>query len=182
MEPSPGKQMGLAMRAVANMHSDCLKLFSDLDKNYPALKSFYGNHVTMDMGRTIGRRMYLAEGLIRLYHLPNRLADFLSINICFFDLKDPKFSEPLFVVARICYEEGAVEKSEQLRRGWDPWFGFLSWAPERKLGEAISLENPRQREAIEKMTLAAMPLMEIHAVSDATALVTLVGGPPGTPP
>ena len=178
MENSPGKQMVLAMTAVANMHSDCIKLFEDLDKAIPSLKSFYNTVVTLDLGSSMSARQYLAEGLIRLYHAPHNEADFLSVNICLFDINDPRFTEPLFVVARINYEPGAVDQKEKLKRGWDPWYAFLSWVPERKLGEAMTLDRPKQRKAIERITVAAVPLLDVHTITDATALIDLVGGLP----
>jgi hypothetical protein len=180
MENNPGKQMVLAMKAVANMHSDCIKLFEDLDKAVPSLRSFYNTVVTLELGSSMSARQYLAEGLIRLYHAPHNEAEFLSVNICFFDFNDPRFTEPLFVVARISYEPGAVDQKEKLKRGWDPWYAFLSWAPERKLGEAITLDRPKQREAIERITVAAVPLLNIHTSADAVALIDLVGGLPIT--
>ena len=112
MENSPGKQMVLAMTAVANMHSDCIKLFEDLDKAIPSLKSFYNTVVTLDLGSSMSARQYLAEGLIRLYHAPHNQADFLSVNICLFDINDPRFTEPLFVVA----SPGALSSQERLTR------------------------------------------------------------------
>jgi len=68
MEGNPGKQIVLAMKAVANMHSDCIKLFEDLDKAFPSLKSFYNTVVTLELGSSMSARSYLAGGLIRLYH------------------------------------------------------------------------------------------------------------------
>jgi hypothetical protein len=180
MEDNPGKQMVLAMKAVANMHSDCIKLFEDLDKAFPSLKSFYNNVVTLELGSSMSVRCYLAAGLIRLYHEPRNEAEFLSVNICFFDPNDPRFTEPLFVVARISYEPGPIDQKEKLKRGWDPWYAFLSWAPDRKLGEAMPIDRPKQREAIEQVTVAAAPLLNIHTLADALNLVNLVGGPPGT--
>jgi len=181
MEDNPGKQMVLAMKAVANMHSDCIKLFEDLDKAFPSLKSFYNTVVTLELGSSMSaHRYYLAEGLIRLYHEPHNEAEFLSVNICFFDLNDPRFTEPLFVVARISYEPVAIDQKEKLKRGWDPWYAFLSWAPDRKLGEAMPIDRPKQREAIEKVIVAAAKLLDIHTIADALTLVNLVGGPPAT--
>jgi len=177
MEDNPGKQMVLAMKAIANMHSDCIKLFEDLDKALPNLRSFYNNVVTLELGNSMSARRYLAEGLIRLYHAPHNEAEFLSVNICLFD-NDPRFTEPLFVVARISYEPGAVDQKEKVKRGWDPWYAFLSWAPERKLGEAMMLDRPKQRGAIEKITVAGLPLLDIHTIADAVALIDLVGGAP----
>lgn len=180
MEDNPGKQMVLAMKAVANMHSDCIKLFEDFDKAFPNLKSFYNNVVTLELGSSMSLRSYLAGGLIRLYHEPHNEAEFLSVNICFFDLSDPRLTEPLFVVARISYEPGTIDQKEKLKRGWDPWYAFLSWVPDRKLGEAITIDRPKQRETIEKVTVAAAPLLNIHTIAEALTLVNLVGGPPAT--
>lgn len=177
MEDSPGKQMMLAMKAVANMHSDCIKLFEDLDKALDGLKSFYNNVVTLELGSSMSARTYLAEGLIRLYHSQGNEAEFLSINVCFFDLKDVRFTEPVFVVARISYEPGLIDQNEKLTRGWDPWRAFFSWAPERDYGRAITIERPKQREAIEKVIVVATPLLKIHTIADALTLIHVVGRP-----
>jgi hypothetical protein len=175
MEDSKGFQVTRAMKAIANLHGDCVKLFEDLDKALPNLKSFYNTVVTLELGSSMSARRYLAEGLIRLYHSQGNEAEFLSINICFFDSNDPRFTEPIFVAARITYEPGSVDQKEKLKRGWDPWYAFLSWAPERKYGEAMTLDRPKQREAIEQVTVAAKPLMDIRTIEDALAVLDLVG-------
>jgi len=177
LEHTPGEQMMFAMKAVANMQSDCIQLFEDLDKALPGLKSFYNTVVTLDLGYTMSARRYLAEGLIRLYHSPENDAEFLSINICFFDLNDPRFTEPIFVVARISYEPTSVDQKEKTKRGWDPWYAFLSWSPERKYGEPVTIERPKQREAIEKIAVIAAPLLTINSIDDAIALIDKVGRP-----
>ncbi len=177
MEISPGSQIVLAMKSIVKMHSDCIKLFEDLDKSMLGFKSFYNNVVTLELGSSMSARRYLAEGLIRLYFRPGDENEFLSVNICFYDLNDPRFVEPIFVVARITYEPMAVDQREKLKRGWDPWYAFLSWIPERRYGEAVTIQRPKKRDTIETITVAAAPLFTIRTLESAVALIDLVGRP-----
>ena len=177
MSASPGEQLLNSMKAIANLHGDCIKLFEDLDRALPELKSFY-NAVTTDLGSAMSARRYLADGLIRLYHPRDNESEFLSFNIAFYDMNDPLLTEPLLIAARISYEPVPIDQKERAQRIWDPWAAFLSWSPKRVFGEAIVLERPAKRGSIEKITVSASPLMSIRSISEALELVAVVGGPP----
>jgi hypothetical protein len=177
MGTEQGKQVGIALKAVLEMQSDCIKLIEDLDKFMTGYRSVYGNIVTLDLGSTIGRKTYVAEGLIRLYARPKEHANVLCINICFFDRNDPKFVEPILVAANIIYESIPPDQSESPRRCWDAWHAFLDWAPERVFDQPITLTQPPKRPTIETVTVAAMPLFGIKNIDDVKRLVELVGRP-----
>jgi hypothetical protein len=55
MENDQGKQIVLAMKAVANMHSDCIKLFEDLDKAIPAFGKLVWPISAVCFGPPLGR-------------------------------------------------------------------------------------------------------------------------------
>jgi hypothetical protein len=177
MDADYGKQMGKAIRAVLDMQDDCIRLFHDLDKALIEYVSLYGNVVTLNLGSSITRRAYFAEGLIRLYARKGREDQVLGINICFYDENDLTLAEPLFVVANTRYLTGVADQQEKVKKGWDPWSAFLGWSPERVYGTAITIERPTKRSSIEQVTVAAAPLYSITSLEAATHLVDLVGRP-----
>ena len=177
MSNEAGVRMCLAMEAVVHLHQDCIKLINDIDKHMQGYQSYYDNTVTQGLGSAISNRRYLADGLMRFYYRTNDLSKMLGVNVCFFDLDDPKFIEPIFVVANLTYERADVDYAEKYRRAWDPWYSFLNWAPERVYGQPISLTAPKGRENITTVTLAAIPLYDVKTAAAAIALVDMVGKP-----
>jgi hypothetical protein len=173
METDYGKQMGKAIRAVLDMQDDCIRLIHDLDKSLSEYESLMGNAVTLGLGSSIYKRTYLAEGLIRLYRRKTKEDQVLGVNICFYD--DSKVVEPLFIVANTRYLAGVPE--ENTKKGWDPWYAFLSWSPERVFNMPITIEKPSKRSNIELVTVAAAPLYTILNLEAATRLIDLVGRP-----
>jgi hypothetical protein len=173
METDYGKQMGKALRAVRDMHDDCIRLIHDLDKALNGYESLMGNVVTLGLGSAIYKRTYLAEGLIRLYRRKSKEDHVLGVNICFYD--DLRVVEPIFIVANIHYFAGVPE--ENTKKGWDPWFAFLEWSPERTFNKALSIEKPSKRPNIELVTVAAAPLYTILNLEAATHLIDMVGRP-----
>lgn len=172
-----GKQMAEAMSAVRGMHSDCIRLFRDLDRELSGYDSLYGNIVTLNLGSSISRQVYLAEGLIRLYVPRGNEQEMLGINICLFDENDSAFVEPLFVAANIRYTSATSDPQEKTRKGWDPWYAFLDWSPQREFRKAMVIEKPLKRPSIERVTVAGAALYSVVTLEDALALVDLVGRP-----
>jgi hypothetical protein len=179
MEADYGKQMGKAIRAVLEMHADCIRLFHDMDKALDDYESLLGNVVALNQGTTIGRREFIAEGLIRLYVRKGSEDRVLGVNICFYDQNDKKFVEPIIVVANIRYLPSSSDPQEKLKKVWDPWHAFLSWIkPDQRIyGEAITIEKPSKRPSVEQITVAAAPLYTITSLKAAMQLVDLVGRP-----
>ena len=175
MAVEPGRQMDRAMKAVIKMHVDCIKLFNDLDAAMDGFDSYFGNVVTQQLGSSINNRKYIADGLIRFYYRGKNDADMLGINVCFYDLNDPKFVEPILVAAHIVYQPMTVDQTEKYQRGWDPWFAFLSWGNDRRYGEPIQIERPRKRGTIEHLTVAAQPLFSVNNAG--LVLIDMVGRP-----
>lgn len=177
MSADYGKQMAEAMSAVRGMHSDCIRLFRDLDRELSSYESLYGNVVTLNLGSSISRQVYLAEGLIRLYVPKGNERQMLGINICFFDENDPAFVEPLFVAANIQYASATSDPQEKTRKGWDPWYAFLEWSPLRVYGQPIVIDKPPKRPSVERITVAAGPLYSVETLEDALSLIGFVGRP-----
>jgi hypothetical protein len=169
--------MVVAMKAVYKMHSDCIKLFEDLDKSLNGFKSLYNHVVTFGLGNSMVSSRFVADGLTRLYSRPGNNTDFLGVNICFYDVNDPQFVEPILVAAKISYEPDTMEPAEKLKRCWDPWFAFLEWAPTRSYYEAMTINRPSKRGTIEEITVAAVPLFNITSLESALALIDIVGRP-----
>ncbi len=177
MADEPGLQMDRAMKAVIKMHGDCIKLFHDLDAAMSGFDSYFGNVVTQQLGSSINNRKYIADGLIRTYYRPSDESQMLGVNVCFYDLNDPRFVEPMLVVANLSYQPMTVDQGEKYLRGWDPWFAFLSWNKDRKYREAIRIERPKKRGTIEHVVVAAAPLFSISNLQTALEVVDLVGRP-----
>jgi hypothetical protein len=171
MEDDYGKQMGKAIRAVLEMHADCIRLFHDMDKALDDYESLLGNVVALNQGTTMGRREFIAEALIRLYVRKRSEDRVLGVNICFYDQNDKKFVEPIVVVANIQYLPGPSDPQEKLKKGWDPWYAFLAWidSDHRIYGEAIKIEKPSKRANIEQVMVAAAPLYTISSLKAAAS-------------
>jgi hypothetical protein len=175
MNSETGKQMASAIQAVLHMHSDCTKLLLDLDKSLRDYRPLFGNVVTSDLGSSISRRTFIASGLFRHYFRNDDQTQVLGVNVCFFT-NDGKFTEPLFIVARLSYYASA-SGPERLDRGWDPWYAFLDWNPERKFNAAIFLDGPLKNGSVERVALAACPLLSVSSLEVANGLIDLVGRP-----
>jgi hypothetical protein len=176
MDCEYGKTMARAMQAVRDMHSDCIQLFRDVDREMKDYKSVYGNVVTQDLGSSITRRDYLAWGLFRVYARKGKEDKVLSINACFFDDKDPRIVEPIFAVAKVEYSTKTPDPKEKLDRAWDPWYAFFAWSQEQEFGKAIHIEAPARAQVV-RATVAAMPLFSISNLNAALHLADLVGRP-----
>ena len=172
-----GKKMTEAMTAVRGKHADCIRLFRDLDRSLSSYESLYGNVVTLNLGSSISRQSYIAEGLIRLYAPKSNEQQVIGVNICFYDQNDPSLLEPLFVAARTQYMTGASDPQEKLRKGWDPWYAFLDWSPQRVYNQVITIERPAKRPSIDKVFVAATPLYSVITLEAALAVVDLIGHP-----
>lgn len=173
-----GKQMGLAIRAVLDMQADCIKLIQDMDRALGDYTSYYGNVVTLNLGSSISKRTYLAEGLIRLYVRPGREERILGLNICFYDQNDRRFTEPIFVIADITYLQGHADPTEKLKRGWDPWYLFLAWgAADRPYHKRQTITKPVKRPHIEQAVVVAAPLYDIVSLEAAMSLIEFATRP-----
>ena len=100
----------------------------------------------------------------------------LCINICFFNGNDPKFEEPILVRQLTSFmRQHSTGSNCKLKRGWDAWYAFFDWAPERVYDQPITLTRPPKRPTIESLVVAAVPLFEMKNIDDVKKLVELVG-------
>lgn len=177
METEYGKQIGVAIRAVLDMQSDCIRLFHDLDKALNDLRPLLGNLVTTGNGSSINApQLYLAQYLCRLYAPIGSEHHVLGFNICFHNFPKRQFPEPIFVTANVEYDPATPDRQEELLRTWDPWAAFLDWNSDSEFGKAI--ETSPRRGTIEKIVVAAVPLYSITSLEAALKVVDLVGIPP----
>jgi hypothetical protein len=115
MDVDYGKQMGKALQAVCEMHSDCTRLIQDLDKELSDCQSLLGNTVALEIPYALSRRAYLAEVLARLYVRKQNENQVLGINLCFYDRNGSKFEEPIFIAANTRYQLGIPD--DKFKRG-----------------------------------------------------------------
>ncbi len=108
--------MGIALKAVLQMHSDASKLLIDLDTAMQGYKSVFGNVATANLTYDVKSGMYMADGLFRHYTKGDDESQVRAVNLCFFDKKDPHLDEPLFVAAHLAYSPPAEIGQEKSKR------------------------------------------------------------------
>ena len=177
-ETENGKLMGVAIRAILEMQSDCIKLFRDLDKALELndLRAISGNVVTTGLGSSITTPgLYLAEYLYRLYAPQHSKHHILGVNICLHNQEKKRyFAEPLFLAANIRYDPNQADEPVATR-SWDPWAAFLDWNSDRSHGKVLDVSPGRT--TIEKIVVVAVPLYSIISIQAAIDAINLVGRP-----
>jgi len=176
MELDHGKQVGIAIRVVLDMQSDCIRLFHDLDRALNELRPLLGNLVTTGLSTSINAsKLYISQWLFRLYASKVANHRVLGVNICIHDHPTNRFEEPLFVVANVGYDPATPDRQEELQRSWDPWSAFLDWNEDRCYGKALAV-SPK-RATIQSIVVAAVPLYSIASLDIALQTIDLVGRP-----
>ena len=181
-ETENGKLMGLAIKAILDLQSDCIKLFRDLDKELELgdLQAISGNTITTGLGSSItSPGLYVAQYLYRLYAPEDSKHHVLGVNICLHDHNSKRyFAEPLFIAANVRYDPTLADES-LATRSWDPWAAFLDWNSDRSYGKVLDV--PPGRSTIEKIVVVAVPLYSITSIQAAIQAINLVGRPERDP-
>jgi hypothetical protein len=169
-----GTQMTTAIKAVLQMHSDASKLLLDLDKTMQGYQTLFGSIATINLSWDVKTGKYMADGLFRHYVRKDDETQVRAVNICFFDVNDLSFEEPILVAAHISYFSVAKNMPEKSKRAWDPWTAFASWNQEKVFNKRIVLDGPLKGGAIQSVILTATPLFSIHNQETVKALINAV--------
>lgn len=176
MSDDYGTRIGLALRAIEQLHADSIQLLRDFDGRMTHWTSLFGTNVTRELAYSINRIDFMATGLYRYYvrkNLPNTTR---GLNICFMD---PKIDEPLIIVGEITYKD-AAQKACQC---WDLWFlhfGATELPVHNTLlevqgpGAGASPQQYPHPGKVLSARVIAVPLYEIETLEDAEALMKRV--------
>jgi hypothetical protein len=164
MSDDYGKRMGLALRAVRQMHSDTSKLLQDCDgtigKGRP---SVFGKTVTADLTYQINALQWMAEGVYRYYVVepPGRVEGLCACFICANGHED--FDQPILVVGQIAYSVADGQSLRDVCDAWDLWYAFLNWNEDRRLGEVL-WPVPESDGRIEAVKVIGVPLYTVKGI------------------
>lgn len=171
-EEGYGKQIGTALRAVEQMHSDCSKLLLDFDRRMEGWKPIHGNTATRDLTYHVRAQRWMAEGVYRLYSHESLPSTVRGLMICFLG---PDTDQPVLLVAQIKY---ADHKSEikAVCREWDMWQIYFEYGVDRTYDNIISLSSPDRDQRFESVALIATPLYSINSMEEVADLMNRVTG------
>ncbi|MGA8153772.1 MAG: hypothetical protein WB952_22675 [Terriglobales bacterium] len=176
MDNDYGKKIGLALRAVDQLHADSTRLLRDFDGRMTGCTSLFGTTVTKDVAYSINRSDFMAVGLFRYYVKKNMPNSTWGLNICFVD---PKIDEPLIIVGEITYKDPAQEACQ----GWDLWFLYFGATEVPVHHTLLEVQgpgpgaSPQQYPHPGKVLSArviGVPLYEIQRLDDVEALMKRV--------
>jgi len=156
-----GKKIGLAYKAILQMHKDAKKLLIDCD-NYFEQESIFGNTVTSSLSYSIQASYWLAQGLFRYWPQDNDITN--GATIIFFT-EDEKVDQPLFIAGKIRYKLENNKLSEVCKY-WDLWNVSLNWSEELKINSINNLVTPGDEGRIEEITYIIKPLFQINEFKD----------------
>ena len=167
-ETDYGPKMGLALKAVATMHSQVSRLLSDCDGLFPDYESVFGNYATSELTYHVKADFWMAEGVYRYWFQQGQ--SLLGL-MAMFHGREGKPEQPLFVVGRIDYIDITSQNVKQRCNGWHLWRAMTDWAPQPpRLGEVIDLSDPNSEGTIQNMRLIAVPLFQIENLDDVRML------------
>lgn len=165
-----GKQVGMALRAVEQMHSDCSRLLLDFDRKMEGWTPIYGNFATRDLTYHVRAQRWMAEGVYRLYSHKSNRATVRGLTISFIE---PDSDEPLLLVAEIKYGV-KISDIKTACREWDLWGIFFDWGGQRVFNQVLQFGPIDPQKRIESAKLIAKPLYSIKSMEEVAALMDQV--------
>ncbi len=171
-----GRRIGMALKAVRQMHADASRLLADCDGTIGKGKALAirSNNATTGISYSLGR-IWMAEGAYRCYAAAPDVQPGLveAICLCFFGDKVAT-EEPVLVVGQVCYRLDAEQKLQDLCEGWDLWYLFAYNCPDRTFGKVLSdslITWPDEGKSFDWFNLIAVPLFSINSMDDVAGLM-----------
>jgi len=156
-----GRQVGTALRAVLQLHSDTSRLLVDCDRIFEG-ESIFGNYATRELTYNVSARSWMAGGVYRFYRDPSDPQIVWGVTVCFIDndnVKKPP--EPTLIVGRIEYAMTDNEPADC--NCWDLWNQY-----DKSDGfEGVQMiSDPYDDQRIERIWLQAGPLYSVNSIED----------------
>jgi len=171
MNPDYGQRIGLALRAIEQLHADTSRLLLDFGKTVgPGRFSVFGNYATRDLKYNVDADSWMAEGVYRYWASREQLGAVKALTVCFLA---PGINEPLLLAAQLKYRMDGTSEMKSVCKEWDLWRLFFDWSDRPRMEEVIAFAGA-DRGRIENANLIARPLFAITNVDDVTALMNKV--------
>lgn len=173
-----GRRVGMAIRAVRQLHEDASRLLSDCDGTIgKGLRVCpRANVATADLSTVLGG-CWMAEGAYRCYAASETQAGLMDgICLCFLGTKVAR-EEPVLIVGQIAYRLEAGQGLADVIYGWDLWYLFADNCPSLAYGEVHSsgpLTWQDGGKSFDGFKLIAVPLYSIRSMDDVVALMDRV--------
>jgi len=175
MNTEYGLKVGLALRAICQLHSDTSKLLVDFDKRQlrPNWYSVFENFATRDLTYHVKADFWMAEGVYRYYANDSIPGNVEGLTVCFFNQVFPQYDEPLLLLAHIKYRFDQNLQIKQVCDPWDIWKLFFDFRDDRALDEILYAQNAGSGR-IAFASLLAVPLYGIRNLEDVEAAMVRV--------
>lgn len=173
-----GQRIGMALKAVRQLHADASKLLSDCDgiigKGRRVCTRGYA--ATGGLSTLLGGK-WMPEGAYRCYAAsdarPGRVE---AVCLCFHG-EVVACDEPVLIVGRIDYRLNAGQELQELCDGWDLWYLLADNCPEQTYGKILGggpLSWQDGGKSFDGFHLIAVPLFSITSMDDVVALMDRV--------
>jgi hypothetical protein len=176
-----GLRVGMALKAVRQLHADASRLLSDCDGTIgKGMQVCHrANVATAGMSTVLGGS-WMAAGAYRCYAAaPDTQPGLVdAVCLCFFGAKVAK-DEPVLIVGQITYRLEAGQPLADVVDGWDLWYLFADDCPGRACGEVYSsgpLTWQDGGKSFDEFRLVAVPLYSLTSMDDVVALMGRVRG------
>jgi hypothetical protein len=171
-----GRRVGMALKAVKQLHADASRLLSDCDgtigkgKSVATLSKNATNGISFSLGRP-----WMAEGAYRCYAADPDGRPGLVDAVCLaFFGEVTETDEPLLIVGQVYYRLDEGQKLQEVCDGWDVWYLFSGNCPERTHGEVLAagpLTWQDGGKSFDGFKLIAVPLYSINSMDGVVALM-----------
>lgn len=133
-----GKRVGMALRAVRQLHADASRLLSDCDGTIGKGRRVCtkGYAATGGLSTLLGGN-WMPEGAYRCYATDTRPGRVEAVCLCFYG-EVVAGDEPVLIVGQIDYRLDAGQELQELCDGWDLWYMLADNCPERTHGKVLS--------------------------------------------
>ena len=156
-----GRQVGTALRAVLQLHSDTSRLLVDCDRIFKG-ESIFGNNATRELTYHVSARSWMAGGVYRFYRDPSDPRIAWGVTVCFIDNGNvDDLPEPTLIVGRIEY--AMTDNKPADCKCWDLWNQY-----EKSDGfESVQMiSNPDDDQRMERIWFQSGPLYSVNSIED----------------
>jgi hypothetical protein len=174
-----GQRVGMALKAVRQLHEDASRLLSDCDRVLAKGKRVCTRTYAATGGMSsLLNGSWMAKGAYRCYAAaPDKQPGLVeAVCLCFFGEIVAR-DEPLLIAGQISYRLDAGQGLADVCDGWDLWYLFANDCPERRYDEVLwsgPLTWQEGGKSFDGFRLLAVPLYSIKSLDDVVALMNRV--------
>lgn len=169
-----GWRVGMALRAVRQLHADSVRLLRDCDGKIGEGRRLAtsGYAATAGLSNALGG-CWMPEGAYRYYAAPgSHLGRVEAVCLCYYG-EVVASDEPVLIVGRIDYHLDDGQQIEKVCDGWDLWYLLAENCADRPYRKVLSGSNVNWSDgkSFDGFRLIAVPLYSIESINDVVALM-----------